>query len=442
MSRAPGIAARVAMWLWACVGAGALWAGPADCVVSAALPATTLERRIALHELDLQRAQCSRHADWYAQRGALLLALGRSAEAAEYLERAILLAPYHAGARVDYADALAALGDLDSARALAEALLALPDIPPAARDHLVARLGRWQAPTPTWQLAREFGSGLVWESNLNGGPVDSSLWLTLPEGLLNVQVLPGERPQSGFAAIHDLGATALRPLGGERQLVLRAQARGRDAPGTANDYLLGQFDASLVRTRPRTEQLVQLSHNEQGFGGARLLAETRLLAQHQWQRARCTPALGADATLRRFPAAHALDGRQLGLRLGAQCRHGAWRTDAQLRLALDHPLDDARPGGRQQWAELRVGGAWHGTHYGARLDLGVGRVADRDGYSALLDAGQVRTVLRHSARAELSHAIDRHWELAASIDWFRQRASLAIFEIDNVGLYFGARYRY
>ncbi len=433
------------MWLWACLGAAMAWAGPAACVLPSTLPATELERRIALHELDLQRTQCSRNADWHAQRGFLLLGLGRAAEAAEYLERAILLAPDHAGARVDYADALAALGDLDSARALAEALLALPDIPPAARQHLLGRIERWQtlAPTaPAWQFARELGAGLAWESNLNGGPADSSLWLTLPEGLLNVEVLPGERPQSGFVATYDLGATALRPLDGDRQLVLRAQARGRDAPGARNDYLLGQFDATLVRSTPASQQLLQISHNEQGFGGERLLAETRLLAQRQWQRAPCAPALGSDATLRRFAASPVLDGRQLALRLGAQCSRGAWQSDAQLRLALDHPLDDARPGGRQQWRELRLGGTWQGARYGARVDLGLGHVADRDGYSPLLDAGQARTVLRHSARAELSRALDRHWELAVSMDWFRQRSSLAIFEVDNVGLYFGARYRH
>lgn len=433
---------RLAIFLLAYLGAGAAWAEATTCTVPSGLPATQAERRAALHALDLQRAQCSKDADWHAQRGALLLALGHAAEAAEYLERAILLAPDHAGARLDYADALAALGDTESASALAESLLALPGIPFAARNYLAARLGLWRAPKPTWQLVREINAGLAWESNLNGGPVDSSIWLTLPEGLLNVEVLPGERPQSGFAGLYDLGVTGLRPLGDDDQLLLHAQARKRDAPGAKNDYLLAQFDVSLVQSLAGAERVVQLSHNEQIFGANRLLAETRLLALHHWELAPCAPALGADVALRRFPSAHILDSHQFGLRLGTQCEQGAWHANAQLRLAFDDPLTAARPGGAQQWAEFRLGGAWQGERYGVRVDLGLGHVGDRDGYSPLLDGGEVRTVLRRSARAEVNLALDRQWELAASIDWFRQRASLAIFEIDTVGLYFGARYRY
>lgn len=437
-----GIFARLAIFLWMCLGVRGVWAGKVDCIVPETLPAKQIERRAALHALDLQRAHCLQNADWYAQRGALLLALGHASEAAESLERAILLAPDHAGARMDYADALAALGDMESASALAESLLALPGIPAAARDHLVARLGLWQVPKPDWQFIRELGAGLAWESNLNGGPVASTIGLTLPEGLLNVEVLPGERPQSGFADSYDVGITALRRLGGDSQLLLRTQVRGRDASGASNDYLLAQFDVSLVRPLADAERIVQFSHNEQIFGGHRLLAETRVLAQHQWLLAPCAPALGADASLRRFPATHVLDSHQLAFRLGAQCRQGGWQANAQLRLALDEPLDADRPGGRQQWAELRLGAAWQGIRYGARLDVGMGYIGDRNGYSPFLDAGQVRTVLRRAARVELTRALDRHWELAASIDWFRQRASLAIFEIDNLGLYFGARYRY
>ncbi len=418
-------------------------AAVADCpAVPAAVPSAQFERQIMLNTLDLQALRCADDADWHAMRGALLLSLGRVAEAAEDLERAILLAPNHAGALVDYADALAALGDVDGARALAAALLAQPEVPPAAREHLAARLLRWQTRAPDWRFAREVGAGLGWESNLNGGPTDSRIWLTLPDGPLEVGLLPDERPQSGFVGQYNAGVAALHALDGGRQLVLRAQLRWRDAPAARNDYQLGQFDASWIRPGPYAELAAQLSHNEQYFGGGRLLGETRLLGQYQWRAVRCAPALGLDLALRRFPAARVLDGDQLGARLGAYCGSGPWRTDAQLRLAHDRPRDADRPGGHQRWAELRLGAGWQGEHDALRFELNLDYVADRDAYSPLLDAGEPRTVLRQAARAEWTRPLNRRWELAASIDWFRQRSSLALFEIDNLALYFGARYRH
>ena len=442
MQRISRAAAHLALCVGLCLVLGRVWAGEQPCLVPMGVPSTQLERRIALHALDLQARQCTHDADWHAQRGALLLALGRAAEAAEALERAILLAPNHAGARVDYADALALLGDVDSARALAEALLSQADVPVAARQHLLAGLQRWQLSQSAWQFAAMLGAGLMWESNLNGGPADSNLLLTLPEGVLNVQLVPEAQPQSGFARLYHVGASASRPLAAERQLLLRTQLRWRDAAAAGNDYQTAQFDATLVQPGAHGELAAQLSHGEQHFAGARLLGETRLLAQYQWRISPCAPVLGADAAWRRFPSAAILDGEQLALRLGAHCSRAPWRTDAQLRLALDRPLDPDRPGGRQRWAELRLGAGWQGERYAARLEFNLDHVADHQGYSPLLGAGRVRKVFRQALRAELVRVLDPHWELGASIDYFRQRASLALFEVDNVGLYFGARYRY
>ncbi len=442
MQRISRAAVHLAVCIGLCLALGRAWAGEQSCSVPMGVPASQLERQVALHALDLQAGQCTHDADWHAQRGALLLALGRAAEAAESLERAILIAPNHAGARVDYADALALLGDVDSARAMAEALLSQADVPGAARQHLLARLQRWQAAQSAWQFAVMLGAGLAWESNLNGGPADSNLWLTLPEGWLRVQLVPDAQPQSGFAGLYHAAGTALRALASERQLLLRTQLRWRDAAAAYNDYQLTQFDATLVQPHAQGELAAQLSHNEQYFAGARLLGETRLLAQYQWGLSPCSSALGADVAWRRFPSAAILDGDQLALRLGAHCNRAPWRTDAQLRLALDRPDDADRPGGSQRWAELRLGAGWQGERYAARLEFNLDHVADHDGYSPLLGAGRVRTVFRQALRAELTRALDPHWELAASIDYFRQRSSLALFEVDNVGLYFGARYRY
>ncbi|PZP49203.1 MAG: hypothetical protein DI596_15860, partial [Azospira oryzae] len=68
-------------------------------------------------------SQCADHPGYLAYRGAVLNALGRPAEAALLLERALLLDPRRAGAQIDYAEALAALGERASAVALLRAVL-------------------------------------------------------------------------------------------------------------------------------------------------------------------------------------------------------------------------------------------------------------------------------------------------------------------------------
>jgi predicted Zn-dependent protease len=71
-------------------------------------------------------AECGRHAGYLAYRGAVLNALGRHAEAALLLEQALLLDPARAGAQIDYAEALAALGDNLSAAAMLRDVAARP----------------------------------------------------------------------------------------------------------------------------------------------------------------------------------------------------------------------------------------------------------------------------------------------------------------------------
>lgn len=406
------------------------------------LPVGVAAQQQALDALAPFAGACARSADYHARRGALLLALQRPAEAAESLERAILLNPHHAAARLDYADTLAALGDRDSARALAEQLLGLGDIPAAARQHLQARLQQWQAPLPRWETQAELAVLPGWESNLNGGPATSSVWLTLPEGVVSLPLADSDRPRAGAALLYDAHLVALRPLDERTQLLLRTQWRLRDAAGTPYDYLIAQADAAVLQSSALGGQwLLQAAHSEQGLGGQRLFAETRLSVQHEWF-GRCAPRLAVDHGLRRYPAVSVLGGVQTGARAGLRCSAGPWQLDGDLRLAHDRARQADRPGGDQRWAELRLRATWQGGRHRAELEASLARVDDREGYSPLLEAGRRRSVSRQALRIELARRLDPRWELAAGMDAFRQRSSLALFELDNLGLYFGARYRY
>ncbi|WP_435750943.1 hypothetical protein [Thauera sp. AutoDN2] len=431
--------------LWA-----ALLAAPPARAACPPLPATLLDelddRAAALHRLDAHAQACAHDAVWHAQRGALLLELGRVAEAAENLERALLLDPLLAGARIDYADALAALGDLEAASELATSLLRLPDLPAAARRHLEARLRHWRqagtdAATP-WQRRIELAAQFGWERNLNGGPAADTILLTPPEGSIELPIAASQRPRAGMAAQTSAEVQALRPLGDDWSLFLRGHLRLRDTTGSDSDYLLGNFDAYLLHRRNNQETSLQLARLEQRFGGRHLLAETRLAAQRQWLGAPCRPRLGLDTARRDYPGAPQLGGKQLGLRAGLMCVNGAWRTDLDLRAAIDKPLRTDRPGGAQRWLELQWSATWQGTDYRAEASASLGQVLDREGYSLLLNEGEAREILRQALRLELARPLAPHWEAVLAVEHFRQRANLALFALQNHGLYFGVRHRY
>lgn len=414
--------------------------------IDANLPRNAEEIAFVLRQADVYAGLCANDAGWFAERGALLLSVGRYAEAAESLERAILLAPGHAGARIDYADALAALGDTAGALALADSLLALPELPLRARKHLQARAEVWRETAgpvaPAGQYQVDLGLQFGWESNLNGGPAADSIVLTPPEGPVRLPLDGSLHPRSGLASLLDLDARALHSLNAEWLVLGHGQLRLRDAPNSVSDYLLSQADVSLIRRRRDGDLAFQASLLNQNLGSLHLLEESRLIAQYTWSGERCRPSVGADVAARSYPAAPLLDGTQYGLRLGLQCTDGDWRVSSDLRVAEDHAHSPDRPGGRQQWAELHLGGVWQGTQGSVKADLNLGAVNDADGYSSLLASNASRHVWRSAARIELARPLTRHWELGASLEYFRQQSNIGLFGLDNTGLYFGARYRY
>ena len=211
------------------------------------------ERRRALAELERLPAACRGFAGWHARRGALLLALGQPGRAAESLERALLFRPDYPAASMDYAEALAAMGDLDAARQLAQALLQRDDVPVRARMHLEARLTEWRDPGLAWRFSGRFGARLGWESNLNAGPVDDRFELTLPQGVLQVLLGEGDLPREGWASIYDASVTGLRRRG-DVQWLVRTQLRLREAASDDADYLVSQTDVGALRTLLDAEQ--------------------------------------------------------------------------------------------------------------------------------------------------------------------------------------------
>ncbi len=422
---------------------GFAWAS-ADCPpVPPEVPASFDARIALLRELDRRAGTCGLSADWYSLKGALLLANGQVAEAAENLERALLLAPDHAAARVDYADALAELGDVPSARALGEELLALSDLPAPARAHLEARMRAWGGgELERWKTQFELGMQVGWESNLNGGPAADTVLLTPPGGVVSLPLDRSQAPEEGGAGMLELKGRAFRPIGDNWQLVLGGQVKARDAAGGRNDYTLTQLDVSLLKERPQGDFIAQFGFTDQSLGHRALLQEERIGGVYQWAGQPCRPRVGTDVIQRSYPSAPVLNGRQLGLRAGLLCSGADWYADAALRYASDWATRGERPGGRQNWLELSLSGAqqWGGNTF--RSELAYARIGDREGYSALLADNASRQVTRYALRFEMLHPVASRWDASLGLEYFNQRSNIDLFQLDNLGVYVGLRYRH
>jgi len=415
-------------------------------------------------------SECGRHAGYLAYRGAVLNALGRHEQAALLLEQALLFDPARAGAQIDYAEALAALGDAASAAALLRDVAARPDVPPALRPQLALRLSAVEAlqrldalaamqPGAPASLAQGWHAG--WQSsgtlalklgrdgNLNSAPARDALTLTLPDGDAVVQLADRFRPRAGSVARIEGSGQWVRPLAGGSALQFYADARARASP-SASDTSYQQIQAGGAWSWPLATDAGGLatlgaSTNQLRYGGAELYRALRLSASRDWyligRGGDCRPSLGLEGEARRYPSAAELEGRFLGLSAGLACNLGVDRVVLAARRGADTAQAD-RPGGNQRQFDLRL--VWSRPLAGGRLgaDLLWYRQRDESGYSPLLDNGAARRVERATLNLEYSYplAMAPGWALLGSVERLAQRSNLDLFDISGSAFYLGLRW--
>jgi hypothetical protein len=167
-------------------------------VPDAARPLACRTLNASLDALSAEVAQCQTDAEFLAQLGYLLNAQGRYAEALDHLERALMLNPGLKGAQIDYAVALAGIGDYVSALTLVQDLLADPTLPSGLVPVLQRQIENLSvsmntgAATPDKPLRVRGTAGVQvgYATNPLGSPNLSSLILTFPG-------LPVELPLDG-----------------------------------------------------------------------------------------------------------------------------------------------------------------------------------------------------------------------------------------------------
>jgi len=396
---------------------------------------STLERVLA-HE-----ARCQKDADWLFWIGQALNTLHRYSEAAERLESALMIAPGHWQARVEYLVALEGSGEIPSARALHSDLIHDPEIPETVRQALVRR------PLPDLPLWREQGNTtyssltltLAHDSNLLGSPSTRALELTLPEGRVPVSLTRESRPKSGSLARLDFRHQQQWPSeNGQRLWHALFTGNLRYAPNESQaDY--GAYEMRIENAAYERGPYIQ-THL---LGAINRAGEFYRQAglEAGWERSRngqlCRLRLGAEHQHRQYPVARQLDGRYSGLLIRNLCVSPGWKME--LRIGQDQAQHQQRPGGDRQRIQIALGHAINWQDARLYLDAEFEHLQDSKGYSPLLEDNLKRNINRQLYRVEFNKPLFT-MEFIAGVEIGKQHSNLALFTTESRSVYLGLRY--
>ncbi len=405
---------------------------------------------------------CQNSANYLATLGDLYIQSGNYTEAAEHLERALLLDPDLKGAQLNYAIALAGVGDLQAAQSLMDTLRADPTMPQHLRQALWAQTAGPTTPTwhTRWQLSGRWGA----DSNLLSAPNLTELALTLPSQTI---VLPLD---SGYLA------RAWQYYRTDAQLDLRhldhAGVRWDLTAAQHNWYspveeLVGanQTDLQIERSQLPVNQLAVSSIDGLRWGhylAAGLSSlETKtgiryataavgvglLWANNYGALASCRLRTGVELQARNHKNNEVLSARYRGFSSSFTCEPTSglqWLLG--VKVGQDVPLDPDRPGGQQNQASLRAALVLPLPQLQLSAqplpktavltaDFEVSRQQDAFGYSPLLDSGRSRFVERYTVRLELQRPLTTRSHWSAGFEAARQRANISLFEVQSAGPY-------
>ena len=483
--RRPGHAAAAALsLLLACAPAQA--ADPTPAATPAADPACDAPAFLAQDPDRLSAAlpRCEKNPTYLYHLGWQRNQQQRYEQAADHLERALLLAPDQPATLLQYAIALAGSGDLHSAIHLMTALRQRSDLPAPLRASLHHLLATWaprllappadgpiwgpQAdPSPRSATLLTASLRLGYDNNLQGASRQSSLTLTLPGQHITLPLEPDQLPRAGIWQQADLRASHQRQQPGGSRWGLQAALQQRNTPSYRTttssqaeiqlDYTLApvwQWEAAskTIATPGQPPARTSLApwaslgltalHTQ---GGTRYAGRNLALGL-EWAASACVLRAALDSQQRQLHSTPILSGRYLGASLQWQCQASSARQWlAALRAGRDQAQDPGRPGGNQ-------------AQYGARLQLATpapslpGRPGaqwlleadyshqrDTQGYSPLLQDNRRRQQQRLSARIEWQQPLWPGLHTFIAGEAVAQNANLTLFQMRSQGLWLGLR---
>jgi tetratricopeptide (TPR) repeat protein len=405
--------------------------------------------------------RCQKDAMFLATLGQRLNAQGRYLEAADHLERALMLDANLKDAQLSYAIALTGSGDILSATALLDQMLGDPGLPEALRPLIqkqkaalidVSAGSRFASlvasGTEAWQSRFTLAARVGYDSNLMGSPNLGSLALTLSGQTLVLALDESYLARGGSYTRADAQFDLQRRAADGSRWDAVASLRTRYS-ATLSEAGSAQADLLLERSQSQPGALGQYFNASvsalESKAGMHYIA-AGLAAGALWHGsavAACQARVGAEWQARNYLANPVLSGRYAGVAGYWSCaKPSGLQWLLGLKTGRDAAQDLARPGGDQIQNTVRLAGFMPLAPPGQRgllLEFEQSHQTDASGYSPIIDSGGIRSVSRRAARLEYQQplALGAQWLLG--VERVAQSSSLTLFQQDNWGAYSGLR---
>lgn len=420
--------------------------------------------------------ECQHQPPWLARLGHQLNQQGQYLEASKHLERSLMLDSANMDAQIDYAIALAGLGDKTSAVALLQDLLQNPELPAPLRTELALQQARLSAPdqpltgSGQWQTRTQLSAIFGRDSNLLGAPNLDSLALTLGN---TTQILPLENSYMAQAGSYHRSEAVFHARhqdshGPQWDLLASLRQRGSTSVAQAKS---SQYE--LIAERSTTHQspdsrlpghylrltLAGLTTPQSGDYTVQGLAAGWGQTSAADNTATCQWRAGAELQARHYDSNASLSGQYRGLSLSASCKKPyasspaaqPFQWHASLRSGVDHPQDPQRAGGQQTQTALFVQVQapaqmlWDQAQGIWRLSGEWASSQDQQAYSPLLQSGEPRKINKKAVRIEynknvFTHSSAQAWQMLAGIEWVEHTSNIQLFGLRSWGPLIGMRY--
>lgn len=399
---------------------------------------------------------CQNDAYYLAQLGRLLTSKGQYINAIDHLERALMLDPNLLGAQLDYAIALAGIGDLLSASQLLESIRSQPDVPSDIRSAITDARQRISMQQNAPLLAAKSPSAFFvtinlrqgYDSNLLGAPNISSLELTAPGGSVFLPLAGSSTPRPGSYTRGDIKLEYLHRQSDGSMWELAASALERKSSATPQARTK-QTELSVGYTQNQANPFA--GYVSTAFVGINTGSGTRFASQALALGLQlpvgskdCNARAGFDWQNRNVRSNAILSGRYSGASTVVGCNApwgGQWQISA--KVGQDRPIESDRPGGIQNSATVRGVGIWPTSSLGVTgtglVDFEYNLTRDSVGYSPLLSNAAVRQTQRLTTRFEYQRPLSQYVMATAGLEWSNQRANLALFRVKSWSPYAALR---
>lgn len=378
-----------------------------------------------IQEVDL--AACRENVDWLIRYAHWLSNRNRYEEAADQLERLLMLYPLYPQATELYQQALTNINTQD---------IFLPRT------------------TEKSEATKNHSEGLTlyvregYSSNLNRAPLQRNINLTFPAQTLVVDLSPQFRQQAGSATEIYLRTNTEKTLTNNLQWRVNGEIMARESAydGYASYQGINLASSAIYTQESGSQYSASLVVNEMHYANdINVYAVQSQLHGHWGVSALCKTEAGADLLWQQQYKVSNLDSHYSGFMTGVFCQIDSNLVGFVLAGGRDWAIGQ-RPGGDQWRANLQLFGFWPLTaiHPNSLLKTRATYLYadDTESYSPLLSQGAKRQNNRYELGVDFEYPLDsilHNLKTVTSATWQKQDSNIGLFQINVIEVWGGVK---